>query len=213
VAALLPRLHSSGGGSNSESWERSELPRSAWAEQRLQAPREPGFGADHDHAALASMAGGGAGRGSSMHPSLSPRACGHQHSRAHHSASSSSTGGAASTATPRTTQRGPASLHPASTQPTPGPPTGGPNTSSWGSLNSFDVNNNDSKLAHMAARPEVERLEDALDALFDAGAPFMGRYELLGAAERRAGGQGVVQFARLPHNGRQVALKVRSLRN
>jgi hypothetical protein len=57
--------------------------------------------------------------------------------------------------------------------------------------------------------PAVEALEDALDRVHAAGAPFLGRYDLLGGVDRRAGGQGVVQFATQPRLTKQFALKVR----
>lgn len=45
----------------------------------------------------------------------------------------------------------------------------------------------------------IEQLEAALDALYDRKLPFFGRYHLLSAVERRVGGQGLVQFARIGH--------------
>ena len=41
----------------------------------------------------------------------------------------------------------------------------------------------------------LEELEVALDAMNSMQAPFFYRYHLLSAVDRRAGGQGVVQFA------------------
>lgn len=43
----------------------------------------------------------------------------------------------------------------------------------------------------------IEKLEAALDALYDHNQPFFDRYHLLSGIERRVGGQGLVQFARV----------------
>lgn len=43
----------------------------------------------------------------------------------------------------------------------------------------------------------IEQLEVALDALYNRKLPFFGRYHLFSAVERRTGGQGLVQFARI----------------
>jgi hypothetical protein len=50
-------------------------------------------------------------------------------------------------------------------------------------------------------------LENALDALSGRGQLFMRRFELLGPMNRRIGGQGVVQFARVAASGEGVAIK------
>ena len=60
--------------------------------------------------------------------------------------------------------------------------------------------------------PQADQLEDALDSQRQAAAPFLGRYTLLGAAGRRVGGQGLVQFALQPETSLRVAIKVRCAR-
>ena len=55
---------------------------------------------------------------------------------------------------------------------------------------------------------QVEALEAALDEHRDSQALFLGRYTLLGAAARRAGGQGLVQFAVQRETNVRVAIKV-----
>lgn len=68
------------------------------------------------------------------------------------------------------------------------------------------------------AGSSVDKLEDALDELAETGRHFMGRYLVGSNVERRSGGQGVVQFARIANTPDQVAIKfythreVRSLR-
>ena len=52
-------------------------------------------------------------------------------------------------------------------------------------------------------------VDDALDEMRDLNAPFMNKYEILGPMERRAGGQGVVQFMRRIQDGASFAAKVR----
>jgi hypothetical protein len=59
-----------------------------------------------------------------------------------------------------------------------------------------------------AKRPCVD-VEDALDELRNANAPFLGRYNVLGHLERRIGGQGIVQFMRDVHSGAGYAAKAR----
>ena len=56
----------------------------------------------------------------------------------------------------------------------------------------------------------VTRVDDALDEMRDGQHLFLGRYIVLGALERRSGGQGVVQFMRGAHNSMNYAAKVRS---
>lgn len=58
-----------------------------------------------------------------------------------------------------------------------------------------------------AAADAVEALQDTLDDLYRTGQAFMGQYVVLGPAERRCGGQGVVQFASGRHNNEAFALK------
>lgn len=53
----------------------------------------------------------------------------------------------------------------------------------------------------------AEDVENALDELFQSGLPFLGKYIVLGPVERRAGGQGVVQFMR-NSTGANFAVKV-----
>ena len=55
-------------------------------------------------------------------------------------------------------------------------------------------------------------LDVALDDMRRRKQHFLGRYEVLGAVERRAGGQGFVQFVGLPGAARHFALKVRRAR-
>lgn len=50
-------------------------------------------------------------------------------------------------------------------------------------------------------------LEDALDWMAASGRPFLGQYTVLPAAERRRGGQGVVQFVRSRASGEEFAVK------
>lgn len=52
----------------------------------------------------------------------------------------------------------------------------------------------------------VAELEVALDAMCALQARFHGRYTLLSGVERRAGGQGVVQFANITGDQSQVRL-------
>ena len=53
-----------------------------------------------------------------------------------------------------------------------------------------------------------DALDMALDALHASGpGKVMSQFVMLGAAERRRGGQGTVQFARLVHSDRPVAIK------
>lgn len=63
----------------------------------------------------------------------------------------------------------------------------------------------------VASKPmsAFEQLEDALDCMHAARAPFLARFHVLGAVERRSGGQGVVQFAAIAGSPKQFALKVR----
>jgi len=56
----------------------------------------------------------------------------------------------------------------------------------------------------------IDRLEAALDVMHASKVLFLGSYSMLGAVERRAGGQGVVQFAARHSQGGQVAVKVRT---
>lgn len=53
----------------------------------------------------------------------------------------------------------------------------------------------------------VDELEDALDELAERQAHFMGRYLIGSNVERRSGGQGVVQFARIVNTPDEVAIK------
>lgn len=53
----------------------------------------------------------------------------------------------------------------------------------------------------------VDALEDALDELAEQGTPFMERYLIGSSVDRRSGGQGVVQFARIHNAPDQVAIK------
>jgi hypothetical protein len=53
----------------------------------------------------------------------------------------------------------------------------------------------------------TEALEDALDALHALQQPFIGQFLLLSSIERRSGGQGLVQFARLPDTPGEFAIK------
>lgn len=46
-----------------------------------------------------------------------------------------------------------------------------------------------------AAGSPAEKLETALDAMHNQQATFYGRYTIASSVERRAGGQGIVQFA------------------
>lgn len=55
-------------------------------------------------------------------------------------------------------------------------------------------------------------LEAALDAMAAARAPFLGRFVFLGAPHRRAGGQGVIQFASCELGSGDVAIKFFSRR-
>lgn len=57
------------------------------------------------------------------------------------------------------------------------------------------------------AGSSVDELEDALDELAETGRHFMGRYLVGSNVERRSGGQGVVQFARIANTPDQVAIK------
>jgi hypothetical protein len=50
----------------------------------------------------------------------------------------------------------------------------------------------------------IEQLEAALDALYDRKLPFFGKYHLFSAVERRVGGQGLVQFARIGNTADMV---------
>lgn len=52
-----------------------------------------------------------------------------------------------------------------------------------------------------------EALEGTLDGMSARGDLFLERFRLLGPQNRRAGGQGVVQFALVAHNGSPVAIK------
>eukprot|EP00892_Ulva_mutabilis_P002841 jgi/Ulvmu1/12558/UM090_0045.1 len=52
-----------------------------------------------------------------------------------------------------------------------------------------------------------EELQVALDAMCSMQEPLLGRYLPLSAAQRRAGGQGVVQFATVAHTQDQAAIK------
>jgi hypothetical protein len=54
----------------------------------------------------------------------------------------------------------------------------------------------------MMAPDKKGRLENALDNLAMSGQPFLGRFTLLSAANRRQGGQGIVQVCALPGNVR-----------
>jgi hypothetical protein len=63
-----------------------------------------------------------------------------------------------------------------------------------------------------AAQRACVDVEDALDELRDANAPFLGRYIVLGHLERRIGGQGIVQFLRDVHSGAGYAAKARRCR-
>ena len=56
----------------------------------------------------------------------------------------------------------------------------------------------------MASGDELRVLEVALDAMCDMQARFHGRYIMLSSAQRRAGGQGVVQFAQIAREQWQV---------
>ena len=49
-------------------------------------------------------------------------------------------------------------------------------------------------------------LEVALDAMCSMQAPFYHRYELFSAVERRGGGQGMVQFAKILNTSEQVCI-------
>jgi hypothetical protein len=51
------------------------------------------------------------------------------------------------------------------------------------------------------------QLENALDNMAQTQTPFLGRYVMLSSANRRQGGQGVVQFARGVHDGEEYAIK------
>eukprot|EP00892_Ulva_mutabilis_P002495 jgi/Ulvmu1/12246/UM086_0037.1 len=53
----------------------------------------------------------------------------------------------------------------------------------------------------------LDVLEDALDWMAASGRPFLGQYTVLAAAERRRGGQGVVQFVRSRASGEEFAVK------
>jgi hypothetical protein len=68
--------------------------------------------------------------------------------------------------------------------------------------------------AHASAKERavrlVARVEDALDRMGEREARFAGRYVVLGALERRSGGQGVVQFMRGLEDERDYAAKVRA---
>ena len=56
--------------------------------------------------------------------------------------------------------------------------------------------------------PDIKgRLDNALDNLAVSGAPYLGKFVMLSAAHRRAGGQGVVQFARGWHDGEDYAVR------
>ena len=59
-----------------------------------------------------------------------------------------------------------------------------------------------------SGRTGVDALEAVLDAQRAIGLLFMGRYTLQGAAGRRLGGQGLVQFATQEEAGVRVAIKV-----
>jgi hypothetical protein len=50
----------------------------------------------------------------------------------------------------------------------------------------------------------TEQLEAALDALYERKLPFYARYKLFSAVERRVGGQGLVQFARIGNGNEMV---------
>ena len=52
-------------------------------------------------------------------------------------------------------------------------------------------------------------VEDALDELRAVDTPFFNKYTVLGAVERRTGGQSLVQFLRGTHNGANYAAKAR----
>ena len=70
----------------------------------------------------------------------------------------------------------------------------------------------DAAAAAAAAEParldDADALEDALDDMRSAGCKFLGKYDVLGAVQRRSGGQGIVQFMSLPGCSTQVAVKV-----
>eukprot|EP00892_Ulva_mutabilis_P007647 jgi/Ulvmu1/5254/UM022_0047.1 len=59
----------------------------------------------------------------------------------------------------------------------------------------------------MAAPDDRDKLERALDNFAQTQTPFLGRFAMLSAAHRRAGGQGVVQFARNVRDGEEYAIK------
>jgi hypothetical protein len=56
---------------------------------------------------------------------------------------------------------------------------------------------------------KVESLEDALDEMRANDVPFLSKYVVLGAVDRRQGGQGLVQFLRGKHDAGDFAVKVR----
>lgn len=59
-------------------------------------------------------------------------------------------------------------------------------------------------------RRKCDDVEDALDELRAEDVPFFNKYTVLGAVERRTGGQSLVQFLRGTHNGANYAAKVRA---
>ena len=59
----------------------------------------------------------------------------------------------------------------------------------------------------MLAPDDRDKLERALDNFAQTQTPFLGRFTMLSAAHRRAGGQGVVQFARGVSDGEEYAIK------
>jgi hypothetical protein len=63
------------------------------------------------------------------------------------------------------------------------------------------------KVQTMVAPDDRGRLENALDNMAMTQVHFLGRFIMLSAAHRRAGGQGVVQFARGVHDGEEYAIK------
>lgn len=59
----------------------------------------------------------------------------------------------------------------------------------------------------MGGPDDRDKLERALDNFAQTQTPFLGRFIMLSAAHRRAGGQGVVQFARGANDGEEFAIK------
>jgi hypothetical protein len=54
----------------------------------------------------------------------------------------------------------------------------------------------------------IESLEDALAEMFAHDVPFLTKYLVMGAVDRRQGGQGLVQFLRGKHDAANYAVKV-----